>query len=68
MHIVKIYKIHLNASILGCFKGCGYNLRATFNGTDTVVEHFHLPNPLSQVMQFSVNGKTAPPDGKILKH
>ena len=35
-HLVKIDDIHLNAPILGSFKGCGYNLRATFNGAGTV--------------------------------
>ena len=34
--MVKIDEIHLNAPILGCFKGCGYNSRATFNGAGTV--------------------------------
>ena len=36
MHIVKIDKLYLNAPIVGCFKGCGYNLRATFNSAGTV--------------------------------
>ena len=31
-HVVKTDKIYLNAPILGHFKGCGYNSRATFNG------------------------------------
>ena len=35
-HIVKIGKIHLNAPILGQFKGCSYNSRATFSGAGTV--------------------------------
>ena len=35
-HVVKTDKIYLNAPILGHFKGCGYNLRATFNGVGTV--------------------------------
>ena len=35
-HIVKTNKIHFNAPISGCFKGCGYNSGATFNGADTV--------------------------------
>ena len=36
MHLVKIDKIYLNAPILGRFKGCSYNSRATFNGAGTV--------------------------------
>ena len=37
-HIVKTDKIHLNAPILGRFKGCGYISRATFNGEGTVYD------------------------------
>ena len=36
-HIVKIDKIHKNTPILGRFKGCSYNSRATFDYADTVV-------------------------------
>ena len=36
-HIVKIDKTHLHIPILGCFKGCGYNSRATFNGAGMVL-------------------------------
>ena len=44
MHVVKIDKIHLNALILGRFKGCGYNSRAAFNGVGTVVNSYHIPS------------------------
>ena len=37
-HIVKTDKICLKAPILGRFKGCGCNSRATFNGADTVIK------------------------------
>ena len=37
-HIVKTDKIYLNAHILDSFKGCGYNLRATFNGAGKVYQ------------------------------
>ena len=37
VHIIKIDIFHLNAPILGHFKGCGYNSRATFNGASTVL-------------------------------
>ena len=40
-YLVEIDEIDLNAPILGRFKGCGYNSRATFNVACTVDSTTH---------------------------
>ena len=51
-HVVKVDKSHLNAPILGRFKGCGYNSRATFNGAGTLILSMKYHFPISRIISW----------------